>query len=75
MFEKNASTNEKHKFYNSMVQAISRVGGDCFTKVGSICNCFVEMRSLVKTQVKMGSVSSLISGVRSLIFLTKPFLP
>ena len=33
----NASTNENNKFYNSTVQAISRGGGDCVTKVGALC--------------------------------------
>ena len=50
----NASTNEKNKFYNSTVQAISRVGGDCDTKVGSLCARFVDMGSPVKTQVENG---------------------
>ena len=47
----NDSTNEKHKFYNSTVQAISIGGGDCATKVESICACFVDMGAPVKTQV------------------------
>ena len=47
----NASTNEKHNFYNSTVQAISREGVDYATKVGSICARFVDMGSPVKTQV------------------------
>ena len=47
----NASTNEKHKFYNSTVQAISRGGGDCDTKVGALCVFFVDMGAPVKTQV------------------------
>ena len=47
----NASTNKKHKFYNSKVQAISIGGGDCATKVGALCVYFVDMGDLVKTQV------------------------
>ena len=39
----NVSTNEKHKFYKSMVQAISIEGGDCATNVGDLCDCFVEI--------------------------------
>ena len=50
----NASTNEKYKFYNSTVQAISGGGGDCATKVGSLCACFVDMVAPVKTQVENG---------------------
>ena len=50
----NASTNEKHKFYNSTVQAISRGGGDCNTKVGALCARFVDMVASVKTQVGNG---------------------
>ena len=34
--------------------AISRVGGDCTTKVGALCARFVDMGSPVKTQVKNG---------------------
>ena len=51
---KNASKNENHNFYNSTVQAISRGGGDCTTKVGAICAHFVDMRAPVKTQVGNG---------------------
>ena len=47
----NASTNENHKFYNSTVQAISRGGLDCATKVGTLCAHFVDMGYTVKTQV------------------------
>ena len=54
MVETNASTNENHKFYKSMVQAISRVVRDCATNVGSLCACFVDMVALVKTQVENG---------------------
>ena len=50
----NTSTNEKHNFYNSTVQAISRGGGDCATKVGYHCSCFVDMVAPVKTQVENG---------------------
>ena len=45
----NASTNENHKFYNSTVQAISIGGGDCSTKVGSLCACYFDMGTPVKT--------------------------
>ena len=48
----NASTNEKYKFYNSTVQAISGGGGDCATKVGALCDRFVDMGSPVKIQVE-----------------------
>ena len=44
----NASTNEKHKLYNSTVQAISRGDGDCDTKVGALCDRLVDMVSPVK---------------------------
>ena len=50
----NSSTNENHKFYNSTVQAISRGGGDCATKFGSLCDRFVDMGALCKTQVGNG---------------------
>ena len=50
----NDSTNKNHKFYNSTVQNISVGGGDCVTKVGSLCTRFVDMRSLVKNQVENG---------------------
>ena len=39
----NASTNENQKFNKSMVQAISRGGGDGATYVGALRDCFVEM--------------------------------
>ena len=42
----------KNNFYNSTVQAISRGGGDCATKVGALCALFVDMGSPVKTQVE-----------------------
>ena len=50
----NASTNEKHKLYNSKLHANSRGGGDCATKVRALCACFVDTGSLVKTQVENG---------------------
>ena len=50
----NASTNEKHKFYNSIVQAISGGGGDCATKVGALCARFVQMVTPVKNQLESG---------------------
>ena len=52
MVETNASTNEKHKLYNSTVQAISRGWGDCATNVGALCARFVDMGDPVKTQIK-----------------------
>ena len=50
----NASTNEKHKLYNSTVQAISRRGGGCSIKVRTICARFVYMDAPVKIQVENG---------------------
>ena len=50
----NASTNRKHKFYNSKVQAISIGGVDCAKKFRSIRARFVDMGSQVKTQVDNG---------------------
>ena len=46
----NVSTNKNRNFYNSTVQTISRGGGYCATKVGSICARFVDMVALVKNQ-------------------------
>ena len=51
MVETNTSTNEKHKFYNSTVQAISIGVGDCATNVGALCARFVDMGAPVKNQV------------------------
>ena len=48
----NASTNEKNKFYNSTAQAISRGGGDCATKVGSMCAYCFDIGPRVKNQVE-----------------------
>ena len=48
----NASKNEKHKFYKSTVQAISRGGGYCATNVGAMCARFVDMGAPVKIQVE-----------------------
>ena len=45
----NYYTNKKKNFYKSMVQVILRVGGDCATKVESLCDRFVDMGYLVKT--------------------------
>ena len=50
----NASTNEKHRFYKSTVQAISRGGEDCYTKVGALWARFFVMGSPVKTQAENG---------------------
>ena len=50
----NVSTNEKYKFYNSTVQAISRGGRYCATKFGALCALFVNMGSPVKNQVGNG---------------------
>ena len=55
----NASTNEKHKFYNSTVQAISRGGEDLYAKFGALCACFVDKVSPVKTQVGNGLIKLL----------------
>ena len=55
MIETNDSTNEKHKFYNSKVQSISRGGGDCVTKVGALCARFVVMGAPVRTKVENGT--------------------
>ena len=54
MVERKSSTNKKHKLYNSTIQAVSRGGGDCATKVRALCAHFVNMGSLVKTQVENG---------------------
>ena len=40
------------KFYKSTVQDISRGGGEYTTKVGTLCDRFVDMGALVKTQVE-----------------------
>ena len=48
----NDSTKKNHRFFNSTVQEISRGGGNCATKVGTLCTRFVEMRAPVKTQVE-----------------------
>ena len=54
MVRTNSYTNEQHKFYNSTLQAIIRGGGDCATKVVSVCACSIDMGSPVKTQVENG---------------------
>ena len=36
------------------LQAIPGVGGDCTTKVGTLCACFVDMGAPVKTQEENG---------------------
>ena len=46
--------NEKHKFYKSTVQVISRGGGDCSTNFGYRCARFVDMGAPVETQVENG---------------------
>ena len=50
----NASTNKKHKFYNSKVKTISIGCGYCVTKVGSLCASLVDMEAPFKTQVVNG---------------------
>ena len=50
----NASTNEKHKFYNSTVQAFSRGEIYCATKVGTLCARFVDIGAPYKTPVENG---------------------
>ena len=52
----NAYANEKHNFYDSTLQAISRGLGDCATKVVVMCACFVDMGAPVKTQVENGLI-------------------
>ena len=37
MVATNAFTNDKHKFYNEIVQAILKGGVDFSTKVGALC--------------------------------------
>ena len=54
MVGKTASTNENHKLYNSTVQAISWWGGDCATKVGSLCDRFFDIEPQVQNQVENG---------------------
>ena len=48
----NASTNKNNKLYNSIVQAISRGGRECATKVRSPCTRLFDMVSQVKTQME-----------------------
>ena len=50
----NDYTNEKHKLYNSTLPEISIGGGDCATKVGSLCSRFFDMGAPVKTHVENG---------------------
>ena len=50
----NDYTNENNKFYNSTVQAISRGGVDCATKVGALCAHFIDIGAPVKTRVENG---------------------
>ena len=50
----NSSTKEKHKLYNSIVQAISRGVGDRATKFWVLCDRFVDMRAPVKKQAENG---------------------
>ena len=45
----NASTNKNHKFYNSMVYTILRIGGDFATKFGALCVLFFVIVFPVKT--------------------------
>ena len=54
MVGKNVSTNKMQKLYNSTVEGISISGGDCATKVGSLCARFADMVTSVKTQVQNG---------------------
>ena len=48
----NASKNEKHKLYNSTVQALRRGGGGCYTKVVALCARLVYLGAPVKIQVE-----------------------
>ena len=50
----NAYTNEKNKLYNSTVQDVSRWVGYWSTKVGALCDSFVDMGDPVKIQVGNG---------------------
>ena len=68
-----ASTNKKHKFFNSTVQDIYRGGGDCATKVLALRAWLLIWNPQLKHMWKMGSVRSLISGVRPLMCLKKLF--
>ena len=52
MVGNNASTNKNHKFYNSTVKDISRVGGYYTTKARALCARFFDMGYPVKTQVE-----------------------
>ena len=54
MVRTNDYTNENHRLYNSTVKAISIGWEDFNTKVGSLCACFVDIGSPVKTQVENG---------------------
>ena len=45
------STFNKHQIYNSMLQDFSIGRGNCTIKDGSICSCFIDMGSPVKTKV------------------------
>ena len=74
MIETKLYKNEKYKFYNSLVQAISRGEGCCATKIVASCAHFFDMGALVKNQVEMGLISSSISWARPLMYLTKLFL-
>ena len=48
----NAST-KNNELYNSIVQVVSRGGGDCATKVGAVCTRFVNMLDPVRTQTEI----------------------
>ena len=48
------STNNNCIFHISTVIVVSIVVGDCIKKIGSLCAYFVDMVSLVKTQVENG---------------------
>ena len=47
-------TKTNYKFYNSEVQEISKVEVDCTTKVGSLCDRFVDIGLTAKPQVGNG---------------------
>ena len=54
MIVTNAYTNEKHKFYKSEVQGVSRGVGYYATKVGALCARFFGMGPTVKTNMENG---------------------
>ena len=70
----NAYTNKKNFFYNSIVQSTEGGGGYGASKVGAVCDCFVDMGFPIKIQVEIFWEISLTSGSQTLMCLTKKFL-